>query len=535
MSKGTLVLALSGHSSIIFDTIAALPPKDSNSESNGDVNGPAMSKKPVGPNGRTITAIITGADNGGHTGFLRKLAKVLVDNESFCGMYSYTDSVTGEKKSLEFSEIEIAIGDLKTQTTRWSKEHGDKMGNRIKNLDDNTEYVVSMFEQIILDPANKVADMCRMDGTTDDMIIRVFLDSLDIECSPDGVKLFQQELIRRFKLYLNCFLESSKAVPGSRDINHSIGNIILHFLYVECIYAFKKFDGEKLELSELSERLKAQDVFFGFLRNLNLVPSNLHLRMLKERGLHLVSETESQKVRRRIVGEGNIDVFKEGIFESESMKLYMDEKCTIECSEDEEIREIVRSSLAQSGTLVIPAGSVANWMPFVNQFGDLIRESGLPVFMIANAFIHISEPSLLDQINNIVDKLGHVVVIAPDENPTAVPGYKRHYKAGYETDEWKAPVDFDEVEANLPANARMLRVLEYKLYREKEGGLKYHETDISLILTFLNELFVNGEKPDIIKILERHGLPPVQAQIDYLENFYNELMLFKPENEIKVR
>jgi hypothetical protein len=65
--------------------------------------------------------------------------------------------------------------------------------------------------------------------------------------------------------------------------------------------------------------------------------------------------------------------------------------------------------------------------------------------------------------------------------------------------------------------------------------LKYDETDVSMILIFLNELFENGGKPDIIKILERHGLPPVQAQIDYLENFYNELMLFKPENEIKIR
>jgi hypothetical protein len=523
MSKKIFIPSLSGHSSIIFDRLASLTP-----------SGDTPSNGANGSNGRSALAFITGADSGGHTGFLRELSEVLPKNENFMNNYWYVDRGTGELTSLKFDDIEIALGDLKTQTTRWSKDHGDLMGKRIKDLPKNIDYLVSAFTQIILNPSNKIADMCKTDGTQDNMISRVFFGSLDIDCNPEGLEIFQQRLIKRFEHYLNCFIESARYIDGWRDINHSVGNIILHFLYIECIYAFKKFDGEMVEPNELSERLKAQDIFFGFLRNLNLVPANLYLRMLKEGGLHLGAEVESQGRRIKIVSEGRIDVYDGGIFESDALKLYIDKDCTIECKDDPEMREIVRSSIAQAGMLLIPAGSVANWMPFVNQFSDLIKEAGIPVFMIANSFIHISEPSLLDQISHVTESLGHVVVIAPDEDPTEVPGYDRHYKEAYR-DEKKIPVDFDEVARNMPNGARMLRVLEYKQHKEKDGGLKYDETDVSMILIFLNELFENGGKPDIIKILERHGLPPVQAQIDYLENFYNELMLFKPENEIKIR
>lgn len=254
--------------------------------------------------------------------------------------------------------------------------------------------------------------------------------------------------------------------------------------------------------------------------------------MLKERGLHLGAR--DRDTDEMIKGEKEIDSYTRGTLDPTSMKLYMDEDFTIACSDDVDIREIVRDSLTQANMLLIPAGSVANWMPIVNQFRDLINEARIPIVMIANAFVHKSEPPLLDQISSVVAQLGNVVVIAPKENPGEVPSYERHYKAAY-TNEQKMPVDFEEVEAHLPKGARIIRALEYRLYREKEGGLKYDETDISLILTFLNELIQLKEKPDIVNILERHGLQSDEAQIKYLESFSTALSLFQPEDEINVK
>lgn len=129
------------------------------------------------------------------------------------------------------------------------------MGTRIKDLYGNRDYVISMFQQIVLDPTNKISDMCRTEGTTDSFVIKFLHNSSLKDCEPEGIDLFRRELIRRFRLYLNCFLEAEKVIPDWSDVDHSIGNIILHFLYIECIYAFKKFDTEGKELDALGERL----------------------------------------------------------------------------------------------------------------------------------------------------------------------------------------------------------------------------------------------------------------------------------------
>lgn len=503
MNIGT-ILAHSGDASVVFDWLCT---------------------RDFGVKGKLLQSILTGADSGGHTGIIRELTQYLWNLSNFRELYSLLTS----------EEIDAPpLGDLRNQISRWSELYGKLFKRRLE--DGKFEKAAfSLLVSLITDPQNKIEK-----AGIGEMLFRSYYGEQRDYDSDDLAFVLE----RRFQKYLELFKQAAqskysisdsneekgneenneaKGTASRIEVKHSVGNLILHFLYIECVQAFKN-RGPSIESSTDfdQEKVSVQELFFGLLRNLNLIPKNLWLRILRERGLHLQAITEKGE---RIKGEGVIDNMETGDkLLAESYKLFINADCTEEVTDIEGIQNLFDTIVETTAYWIVPPGSVANWLPIINQFGDKIRASGKPVYMFANSFIQENEPVLLDQIKQVVAKVGRIQLIIPEINPDRVDGYAEYYASVYE-EQRKLPVNFDELESKVKEeglDVGIHRVLNWTVFAPGQKGLKYSEYEVSLILSLVGASLDNKDgirEEEIKRILKVNELRPSESLLSNINKF----------------
>ncbi len=507
MKRGT-VIAHSGHASVIFDKVARLMV----------FNGGGLPK-------RTLQTIVTGADSGGHTGLQRLLGSFLWKNPKFRVLFS----------KLNEDEIDvIPVGDIKSQIGRWNEDFGARFIDRA----DNEKYkraVVNLFKNIF---EHYEVDLYKAG------IGKAFeMHYAGQPVTDNGVDAFLPEMIMRLQAYLECYQEALNEMyidspEKLKNITHALGNVILHFLYLECLQIIKATEDLELSPEFHKGELGVQDLFFGLLRNLNLIPQNIWMRLLREKGMHLYAETETGI---QVKGEGAIDDMQSNEkLKPDSYRLFLDEDCQEEITKDPKVNEMFDSILETTDFWIIPAGSVTNWLPILNQFGSKIRESGKPVYMFVNAFEQINEPLIQNQIKQVVAMVGRFQLIIPEKNADVVDGYDEHFKFKY-TKQRKVAINFNGIENWLKENdldVQVHKMLNWKALDPGEGGLKYREDEISLIITLIGEALEKGESVDIVEVLRINGLDISEASpllIEGMQEFLMKDRAFREQNREAVR
>jgi hypothetical protein len=484
MKRGS-ILAHSGHASVVFDW---------------------YSTRDFGNSKKTLQTIVTGADSGGHSGIIRGLTDHLWSLPDFRELYSL----------IELDEISIPLGDLRNQISRWSELYGRLFSRRLE--DGRFEKgAISLFTSLVSDPENHIEKA----GIGETLFHSYFgrkeydLDELNYV------------LENRFEKYISLFKKASSDRYAEdnkfQNIKHAIGNIILHFLYIECAQAFKKNHirvGVDLELSEdfQQSKVSTQELFFGLLRNLNLIPSNLWLRVLREKGSHLQAITTKGEY---VNGENAIDELTSAKLLSESFKLFLDEDFSKEITEEASVTELFKSIEETTDYWIIPPGSVSNWMPIINQFPETLKRNNKPIYMFVNSFVQKCEPDLITQISHVVSTVGPIQLIAPEINPAQVEGYDEFFKSSYKA-QFKSPVDFNELEKeikNRNLDVNIHRILNWRTFAPGEKGLKYSEYEVSLMLSVIGEYLEHGEKIDIDQILKANGLMPSETLVENINKF----------------
>lgn len=496
MKRGT-VLAHSGYASVVFDW---------------------FSTRNFGSTKKTLQTIVTGADSAGHSGIIRGLTDHLWSLRDFRELYSL----------LQREEIDVPpLGDLRNQISRWSELYGRLFSRRL--VDGVFEKAAfNLFSSIISDPQNQI-EKARIGET----LFNSYYGS-QREYDPEELTVV---LENRFQKYILLFKEASTARYAENkafeNIKHAVGNIVLHFLYIECVQAFKNTQSEpNVTIEKSSDFVQAevslQELYFGLLRNLNLIPRNLWLRILREKGLHLQAVTQDGQ---KIKGEGVIDnMDSSDKLRADSFELFLDIECVDEVTKDEEVNRLFTNIVETTDYWIVPPGSVSNWMPIINQFGEQIKNSKKPIYMFSNSFVQINEPELIDQLIAVEKKVGRFQLIIPEINPTEVEGYYEYFAEGY-ANQNKIPVDFNNLETQvkeLNLDVLIHKMLNWKTLSPNEGGLKYAEQEISLILSLIGESLDNAEP---IEADQKHRILDLNGLIGSAVLYENIDLFLKANNQ----
>src|SRR5690606_4302328 len=182
-------------------------------------------------------------DNGGHTGFMLDFYDWLKDNDKFKNVFP--DNFI----------MPPPMGDLKTQISRWAgylikNENG-------KNISQSMGYRFAAISQAL-------AELTELINTLKEQNLAIFSDE-------DNMNI------------LNTFSDLYKEFSQDKEMNHSVGNLFLSFLY---FYSFKR-------LKHLDQTLYEHhhQVFFNFLKDLSLVPRGCRFEFLIDGRYKLSADT----------------------------------------------------------------------------------------------------------------------------------------------------------------------------------------------------------------------------------------------------
>lgn len=373
-------------------------------------------------------------DNGGHTGYVLDFYDWLRENEIFVKIF-------GENFLLP-----PPMGDLKTQISRWAK-------HLIKSSEGGE--IADLLATRYPDPASSLRNVEKLINILKDLNREIF--------SEEDVMNFMQT-------FMNLYTEFSK----DKEMNHSVGNLFLSFLYFYS-YLIKG----KLDLDLYSHH---HEVFFNFLKDLQLVPRGARFEFLIDGRYKLTAATFEEY---KILGERYFDDF-EGIVPVDPKTYY------IKAVDGEDIGSKFDEMLSSSDVVVVPPGSLSNWMPLINKFKEKLI--GKPLVWIVNSFYHVSEVPLEEQIKYIRSLGLDPIILAPkvsnpfDELDEEV---RKIFEESYR-DQGKQAVDFNEILSKF-SDLKVLRCIPLKELEAGEGGIKYKSQFIDNFLTMLSANLIDQE------------------------------------------
>lgn len=381
-------------------------------------------------------------DNGGHTGYLLDFYDWLRSNAVFSKVFSS-----------EFL-LPPPMGDLKTQISRWAKhliessqaeEISDLIGGRYNDPNQ------------ALQDVNKIINLLK---TSNQDIFK------------------EEDLMNFLQTFTNLYREFSE---NHFIENHSVGNLFLSFLY---FYSYLIKDSLDSELYS-----HHHEVFFNFLKDLHLVPRGCRLEFLID-GRYILTAKSTDSIE--IVGERYFDdyVGKNPIEPSSYSIVAVDGQDL-----DDKFREMVTNS----DIVVIPPGSLSNWMPLINKFKEQLKDK--PLIWIVNSFHHDSEVELASQIKYLETIGLNPIILAPKiDNP--FDEIEDEMRASFEeryVQQRKTAEDFSSISRLFP-ELKIFRCIPLKELEPGEGGIKYSS---KFIKQYLSEISINlAERPTYEELVE---------------------------------
>ncbi|RMD77466.1 hypothetical protein D6810_00870 [Candidatus Dojkabacteria bacterium] len=452
MSK-LLILALSGHASAVWDKFfQGLNVTDGNYE---------------------VFAFQSQWDDGGHTGYLLEYYEWLFHSQSGRDqtIYRLISNIAGG--DLE-NVIPPPLGDLKSQVSRWAGKLWEKSGYRRNE-------------------AEKIRNLFASKVSTDEVKIKMnesfsVLNNLaKLSRKPNAFFENDERYFNILSEFIESYVRYSRLNP--RDQGHSIGNLLLSFLYLHSQLYHK--------VKNLADKTTPHNLFFGLLKNLALIPRGVYQELLCNGGIRLYG---SDQLKNKFSGESNFDEvsiknpainFHEGNrveLSSYSFETRMDQTLTCETT--------FSTILDKVDIVIIPPGSLSNWMPLVNKFHKLILRKNLKVVWFPNAFCHISEADILDQYEYLQSLFkGQLIVIRPKQNvytflrsQNLTDQEKESYELSY-FNEHKREANFDLLKGD-----NIFNLIDYTLQGSNHGGIKYDQNCIAKIVKYLIQ---GGELTDL--------------------------------------
>jgi hypothetical protein len=151
-----------------------------------------------------------------------------------------------------------------------------------------------------------------------------------------------------------------------------------------------------------------------FYQNLNILPSNLNLNFTYSNRQTLLGQTESGKL---LVGEDEIDLYQEPVL-PQSLKLQ-----NVDARENI-FEPSLLIQIKHSDTIIIPPGSIANWLPLVNcpQIEDILVEKSKneQLIWITNPFFEPNEYGISTYLDYLKSKNILPILLASSELDTQV-------------------------------------------------------------------------------------------------------------------
>ena len=377
----------------------------------------------------SVYIIETQWDNGGHTGYLQDFNTWLDDQDKFLEIFG------GNFK------IPPPMGDLKSQISRWSrhlikKDFGNTISSLIENRYDHIDDTIHELEVLI------------------NTLKRIQPDIFILE-----------ERINFFEIYSQLYKDFS--LITSLMIKHSVGNLFLNFLYY---YSFLLVDSVE------TIYLHHHEAFFNFLKDLSLIPRGIRIEFLID-GRYNLSGTSHD----------NVKILSEKFFDEYPSNLpVLLESYSLKSIEGNDFENKFNKLLENSDLVVIPPGSLSNWMPIINKFYSELKSKTIIWFV--NAFTHYSEESLENQIKYLHSLGLNPIIVAPklnnafDElNEDEREIFERSYLA-----QGKKSIDFNNEFKNFK-NLKVLRAIPLKELEPGDGGIKYSPHFVNFFLTNLSE------------------------------------------------
>jgi hypothetical protein len=382
----------------------------------------------------TINIVQTQWDNGGHTGYLLRFYEWL--------------RTEGKLKGEVWKGFLLPppMGDLKSQISRWCKfligdEYKATIASLIGSKHDDLDISIKDLEDLI--------------GK---------LQKLSPEIFDENKMNFLSTYCNYYREYVEIIEKEKKKKGDSTTDNHSVGNLFLSFLY---FYSFLVRDIVKFP------HYHHHEIFFNFLKNLGLVPRGIRLEFLIDGRFNLTGQSfDGQHIK----SEKWFDDYP-------AAEPVNPETYNLEAVDGEDIETKFYDLVNISDVVVIPPGSLSNWMPLVNKFKDALLTK--PVIWIVNSFHHISEVVLRQQLEYMQSLGIKPIILAPlVDNPYeeldvfSKDVYEKKYKK-----QRKEPETFSKAFAGYEDS--VVRCIPLRYMDAGEGGIKYNAIHIEMILSTL--------------------------------------------------
>lgn len=417
--SGILFLVFSGQASAIFDNFLLNNHKKYIAQKKKVVSGSAELN-----NNGDIFIIETQWDDGGHTGVMLDFNLWLEENREFYDL-------TGTELIMP-----PPLGDLKSQISRWSKHlvSGD-FSNTISSLINNRHKSIDFA---LLELSNLLE----------------ILENL----SPDI--FIAEEQMHFSRLYFKLYKEFTR--HRDLEINHSVGNLFLHFLY---IYSYL--------LTSNTETIYEHhhQAFFNFLKDLNLIPRGVRFEFLIDGRYNLSG-----------VSKDGILISSERFFDDYPSSLPVElESYTLKPIDGSDIDNKFEQLIENSNIVIIPPGSLSNWMPLINKFSkNLVNK---PILWFLNSFTHNSEADIDECVNYFYSiGLNPSLILPKLSNPfDELNADERNYYEKSYSDQGKKPVNFDSLSRLSKGN--LFKILPLKELEPGEGGIKYNPIFVDQVIS----------------------------------------------------
>ncbi len=209
-----------------------------------------------------------------------------------------------------------------------------------------------------------------------------------------------------------------------------------------------------------------------FYRYKNILPQNLHLNFTADQRQVLTAQTSDSS---KIIGEEIIDVSEVPILPESLNLVNLDEQKS-------ELEENLLSKLRSADCVIIPNGSVANWIPLLNntEILDIIKHKKL--IWILNLF-HTQNELNISKYLEYTASLGlNPSILAPKKLPPEVPTeILNHYNLENKVLNFKSVEEIDQVKS-IGLN------IKFELDYQVDSSFKYSKASIKQsILNILHE------------------------------------------------
>lgn len=417
--SGLLFLVFSGQASAIFDNFLINNHKKYIAQKKREVV-----ELPDFVNNGEIFIVETQWDDGGHTGIMLDFNLWLEENREFNDLIG-TELI-----------MPPPLGDLKSQISRWSRQlvEGD-FAKTISSLINNRHRSIDFA---LLELGNLIE----------------ILENL----SPDI--FIAEEQMHFSRLYFKFYKQFIS--DRNLEINHSVGNLFLHFLY---LYSYL--------LTSNTETIydHHHQAFFNFLKDLNLIPRGVRFEFLIDGRYNLSG-----------VSKDGILIPSERFFDDYPSALAVDlASYNLKPIDGKDIDNKFEKLIDNSDVVIIPPGSLSNWMPLVNKFSKSLVNK--PILWFLNSFTHISEANI-DECVDYFYRIGlNPSLILPKlSNPfdELNKDERDYYERSY-LEQGKKPVDFDKLSKLSKGN--IFKILPLKELEPGEGGIKYNPIFVDQVIS----------------------------------------------------